>query len=151
MCAGRKGGGWGSTSRLFSQLPAFRRCNSSGRLCTIRQSLSMYKTSQPSSRRERNRLGKESDAPSGGVIAVFIQYTMLMLYDFNPDWWHILRLSHTIHRLEAPQQQWRNSWLFHTINSRKWSALYFVTANQNYIRDEIRTTVGWDVFIRVRM
>ena len=64
----------------------------------------MYKTSQPSSRRERNRLGKESDASSGGVIPVFILYTMLTLHDLNPDWCHILTLSHTVQCLEAPHE-----------------------------------------------
>ena len=51
--------------------------------------MSTYKTSQPSSRRERNRLGKENDAPSGGVIAMFIYEVSTSdatLRDLSPHW-----------------------------------------------------------------
>ena len=132
---------WGSTSRLFSLLPACRRCNSSGHLCTIRQSLSIYKTGQPSSRRERNGLGRESDAPSGGVIAGFIQYTMLTLYDVNPDWCHILMLSHTSvlkpHKNSGATAAY--SIQYTLVNEVHCTSLH---RNQIYIRDEIRSTVG---------
>jgi hypothetical protein len=42
--------------------------SSTGDLCTSR----LLKTSQPSSRRERNKLGKGNDAASGSVVAVFM-------------------------------------------------------------------------------